>query len=85
VMAWTPPGTSVKEAARVMERHGFRCSPLHNLQGAMPGDLPAVECRRTNHVINRVWVVRLYFKNDRVAGAHEQIFSDPFRMFRKDD
>jgi len=81
VMRWAPVGTSGEEAKRLMETHGFRCSPSHLLEASRQGDLPVVECRRTNHIINRVWVVRLYLKEDRVTASQEQIFNDPLRLF----
>src|SRR6266576_587146 len=81
VMTWAPVGTPTADATRIMERNGFQCSPPHYSQSSRPGDLPLVECRRTNHVINRIWVVRLSLDKGRVVGSSEGISTDPLRMF----
>ncbi len=81
VNTWTPLGTAAEDAKRIMEGHGFTCRAPHRLEAAMPSDGPVLECRRTNHVINRTWVVRLVLQNNRVVGIEEQIFNDPLRMF----
>src|SRR5260221_12877096 len=81
VTKWVPVGTSAEDATRIMERHGFQCSSPHEREGAMPGDSPIVECRRTNHIMNRVWVVMLSVEKNRVIGSTEQVFNDPLRLF----
>src|SRR5260221_4985060 len=82
VTKWVPVGTSAEDATRIMERHGFQCSSPHEREGAMPGDAPVAECSRTNHIINRVWVVKFNFKDNRITAVDDWILNDPFRLFR---
>ena len=79
VTRWVPMGTPVEVAKPAMEKQGFHCKAGYMLSGTPSG--PTLECRRTNHVINRTWVVWLYLQTNRVTFVEEQIFYDPLRMF----
>ena len=79
VATWVPAGTSAEEAKRIMEGQGFRCVPGH-IQSGIPWEGPVLLCRRENRVLNKIWDVRLYLKDNRVVGSDARFAMDLFRF-----
>src|SRR5258708_9138364 len=62
VKKWLPIGTSIEEARRIMERHGFRCEIPRS-------DPDEMECDKSTafHIPDQVVRVTLRFRNGKLA------------------
>jgi hypothetical protein len=67
VRQWVPLGTSVAEARRTMEHHGFDCEVVRKDNPFNQDGYDSLECDKTE-VMFHTWSAKIIISDDKVSG-----------------
>jgi hypothetical protein len=67
VRHWVPLGTSVSEARRTMEHHGFDCEVVRKDNPFNQDGYDSLECDKTE-VMFHTWTAKIIITDDKVSG-----------------
>ena len=76
VQQWVPLGTSYRDAQRIMESHGFKCSLTRNAQWGDQNNVDYLYCEQfwsavdSQLVVKRRWQVALFLADNKVSSIY---------------
>jgi len=67
VQKWVPPGTPVKEAQRIMEKHGFECELIGKDHPLNRSGVECLDCEKLAVWLHS-WTAQIFLQDGKVSG-----------------